>query len=201
MLSKTKMIRTKNVIFDHSKFYDFIELNLAHILALSIKSVVEVLDLSEMSLIFNEINEIEEFEKEIVVIKNLIELNKISSIRNTTSESIEKENLNETRTLMSISEATLKATSKRIIVQQKNSDPMSNPETPNSIRRFRRAPNSDVSSDAIVMNTRSRRQTYAAAMNNFSDFAFFYSAFVMRLIKSEIDSKIRLHRDSFPIKP
>ena len=201
MPNKTKTIKTKNVIFDHSKFYNFIELNLTHILTLSIKSIVEMLNLSEMSLIFSEINETEKFEKKIVVIENLIELNEISSIKNTTSESIEKKNLNKTRTLMSISETTSEATPKRIIVQEENPDTMFNPEAPNSIRRFRRASNSDVSSDAIAMNIKSQRQAYAAAMSNFSDFAFFYSAFAMGLIKSEIDSKIRLHRDSFSIEP
>ena len=63
MPNKTKIIKTKNVIFDHSKFYDFIELNLVHILVLSIKSIVEMLNLSKMSLIFSEINETEKFEK------------------------------------------------------------------------------------------------------------------------------------------
>ena len=63
MLNKTKMIKTKNVIFNYSKFYDFIELNLAHILIFSIKSIVEMLNLSKMSLIFSEINETEKFEK------------------------------------------------------------------------------------------------------------------------------------------
>ena len=70
---------------------------------------------------------------------------------------------------------------------------MFNSEAPNSIKKFRKVFNSDVSSDAIVMNIKFRKQTYAIVMNNFSDFAFFYSAFAMKLIKSKIDSKICLH--------
>ena len=77
---------------------------------------------------------------------------------------------------------------------------MFNSKTSNSIKKFKKAFNSDVSSNAIAMNTKSRRQTYAVVMNNFSNFAFFYSAFAMKLIKSKIDSKIRLHRNSFSIE-
>ena len=93
MLSKTKMIKTKNVIFDHSKFYDFIELNLIHILIFSIKSIVEMLNLSKMQLIFNKIEKFEKFEKNFIFIENIEQLNEISSIKNIITKSIEKKNL------------------------------------------------------------------------------------------------------------
>ena len=109
------MIKTKNVIFDYSKFYDFIELNLIHILILSIKSIVEILNLSKMQLTFDKIEKFEKFEKKFIFIKNVEQLNKISSIKNTTTKSIEKKNLKKTRTLMLIFEITSKITSKRIV--------------------------------------------------------------------------------------
>ena len=116
MLSKAKMIKTKNVIFDHSKFYDFIELNLIHILIFLIKSIVEMLNLSKMQLTFNEIEKFEKFEKNFIFIKNVEQLNEISSIKNIITKSIEKKNLKKTRTLMSIFEITSKTTSKRIVI-------------------------------------------------------------------------------------
>ena len=57
-----------------------------------------------------------------------------------------------------------------------------------------------MSSDAIAMNIKFRKQIYAIIMNICSDFAFFHSAFAVKLIKSKIDSKIRLHKDSFLIE-
>ena len=92
MLSKAKMIKTKNVIFDHSKFYDFIELNLIYILVFSIKLIVEILDLSKMQLTFNEVEKFEKFEKNFIFIENVEQLKEISSIKNITTKLIEKKN-------------------------------------------------------------------------------------------------------------
>ena len=200
MLSKTKMIKTKNVIFDHSKFYDFIKLNLIHILIFSIKSIVEMLNLSKMSLIFNEIKKFEKFEKNFVFIENVEQLNEISSIKNTINESIKKRNLKKTRTLMLIFEITSKITSKRIMIQKKNFDFIFNSKTSNSIKKFRKIINFKMLSNAIIMNIKFQKQTYVIIINNFFDFAFFHSTFVVKLIKSKIDSKIRLHKNSFSIE-
>ena len=110
------MIRTKNVIFDHLKFYDFIELNLVHMLVLSIKLIIEILNLLKMQLTFNEIEKFEKFEKNFIFIENVEQLNEISSIKNTITKSIEKKNLKTTRTLMLIFEITSKITSKRTVI-------------------------------------------------------------------------------------
>ena len=200
MLSKTKMIKTKNVIFDHSKFYDFIELNLIHILVFSIKSIVEMLNLSKMQLTFNEVEKFEKFEKNFIFIENVEQLNKISSIKNIITKSIEKKNLKKTRTLMSIFKITSKITSKRAVIQKKNSDFIFIQKTSNSIKKFRKAINSEMSSNAIAINIKFRKQIYVIIMNTFFDFAFFHSAFAVKLIKSEIDSKIRLHKNSLSIE-
>ena len=194
------MIKTKNVIFDHSKFYDFIELNLVHILAFSIKSIVEMLDLSKMQLTFNEIEKFEKFEKNFIFIENVEQLNEISSIKNITTKSIEKKNLKKTQRLMLISEITSKITSKRIVIQKKSSDFIFIQKTSNSIKKFRKIINSEMSSNAIAMNIKFQKQTYVIIMNIFFDFAFFHSAFVVKLIKSKIDSKIHLHKNSFSIE-
>ena len=148
------MIKTKNVIFDHSKFYDFIELNLIHILIFSIKSIVEMLNLSKMQLTFNEIEKFEKFEKNFIFIENVEQLNEISSIKNITTKSIEKKNLKKTQRLMLISEITSKITSKRIVIQKKSSDFIFIQKTSNSIKKFRKTINFEMSSIAIAMNIR-----------------------------------------------
>ena len=157
MLSKTKMIKTKNVIFDHSKFYDFIKLNLIHILVFSIKSIVEMLNLSKMQLTFNKIEKFEKFEKNFIFIENVEQLNEISSIKNITTKSIEKKNLKKTQRLMLISEITSKITSKRIVIQKKSSDFIFIQKTSNSIKKFRKIINFEMSLNAIVMNTKFRK--------------------------------------------
>lgn len=70
------MIKIRNVVFDYTKFYDFIELNLIHILFLLIKLIVEILDFFEMQLIFNKINKLKIIEKNYRIIEILNDLTK-----------------------------------------------------------------------------------------------------------------------------
>ena len=63
IFSKKRIIKTKNVIFDHSKFYNHIKINLVQILAQSIESVVKMLNFSKMQLTFNQITELDKSEK------------------------------------------------------------------------------------------------------------------------------------------
>ena len=51
------------MIFNHLKFYDFIELNLVHILVFLIKSIIKMLNLLKMQLTFNKIEKFEKFKK------------------------------------------------------------------------------------------------------------------------------------------
>ena len=101
---------------------------------------------------------------------------------------------------MLISEITSKITLKRIVIQKKNSDFIFIQKTSNSIKKFRKIINFEISSNAIVMNIKFRKQIYVIIMNIFFDFAFFHSAFAVKLIKSKINSKIRLHKNLFSIE-
>lgn len=195
MFSKKRIIKTQNVIFDHTKFYDPNELNLAHILAQPIKTIVKVLDLPEMQLTSNEIAKIENFEKIIAFFAILNELAEISSIRNITIKSIEKKALIKIRALMSTSAATSTATPERTLVSEESPDFISASKLSNLIRRPRR-PVSQVLSDVIAINTKSKKQAYATAIAASSDLTPYYSAFSVGLIRPKIASKICLHRDS-----
>ena len=68
------------------------------------------------------------------------------------------------------------------------------------IKKFRKTINFEISSNAIAMNIKFQKQTYVIIMNIFFNFAFFYLAFAVKLIKLKIDSKIRLYKNSFSIE-
>ena len=123
----------------------------------------------------------------------------ISSIAGTVFESIEKKTSIKKRQLMSIFAVTPRITPESAMISEANFDPTFVPKAPNSNRRTRR-PVSKVSDNAIAMNTRSRKQAYAAALKKMTDFSSYYSAFAVRLIRPDFEPKIRLHRDSLPIE-
>ena len=73
-------------------------------------------------------------------------------------------------------------------------------KTSNLIKKFRKIVNFEMSSNAIVMNIKFQKQTYIIIINIFFEFAFFYSAFAVKLIGFKLDSKINLHKNSFLIE-
>lgn len=77
-------------------------------------------------------------------------------------------------------------------VSEGNLDPTFISKAPNPNRRAHR-PVPEIPDDAIAMNTRSRRQAYAAALEKVIDFSLFYSAFAVGLIWPNIEQKNRLH--------
>lgn len=90
--------------------------------------------------------------------------------------------------------ATSDTTPEPTSISEGNPDSTSIPEAPNSNRRARR-PVPEIPDDAIVMNIRSRRQAYAAALEKVTDFFLFFLAFAVELIRPDIAQKNRLHRD------
>ena len=190
------MIKTKNVIFDHTRFYDPKELNLAHLLTVSISIIVEVVEFSEnlFSIISesivekdaDDIFEIEENQK----VEEFADAPEISkNAKNADSAenpSISEQNFEKgseiTQTLIS------KATSDRItnfdlaqngqIVSEATSNAFSNQSSDQTLasnRRRRRI--TEALSDSIVMNTRFRKQIYAVAFITITDLIFYFSAF------------------------
>ena len=150
-----------------------------------------------MLLTFSEFAKTEEFKETNAAFADLNESAEISSIRDTSFEPTKEEAQEETRTLMSTSEATPAATFERATISEKNPASISVTETSNPIKRIRR-PAQEV---AIAMNTRSRRQAYAKAIAMSSDLTLYYLALSVGLIRPEIDSRNRLYRDSLPPKP
>lgn len=152
-----------------------------------------------MQLIFNKSAETEDFEITSAAINDQNESSQISSMKNNTSELIEKKTSIKERQLMPTFVVTPKITSELAAISETNSDPTSVPKALNPIRRGRR-PISPIPKDAIAMSTRSRKQTYAAALKKVIDFSLYYSAFAVGLIRSDFESKICLHRDSLSIE-
>lgn len=164
-----------------------------------IESIIEVLDLPEMQLISSEFAETEEFEKTNAAFVDLDESAEITPIRDTSSEPIEEEAQEQTRALIPTPEATPAATSERAATSKENPAFISVTKTLNSIRRTRRLAPEVPSNDSD--DTRSRRQAYATAIATSSDLTPYYSAFSEGLIRPEIDSKVRLHKNSLSPKP
>ena len=123
----------------------------------------------------------------------------ILSIAGTAFEPIEKKTSIEKRQLMPTFAVTSRTTPESTMISEANFDPTSVPKALNSNRKARRSV-PKVSNDAIIMNTRSRRQAYATALKKMTDFSSYYSAFAVKLIRPDFEPKIRLHRDSLLIE-
>lgn len=65
-----KIIKTKDVIFTHSKFYDLIELNLVYLLTILVKLVIKILDFLKTKLISNQYNLKNEYNNATLIIEN-----------------------------------------------------------------------------------------------------------------------------------
>lgn len=220
VLSRNKMIRTKDVIFDHTRFYDPEELNLAHLLTVPISTIVEVVEFSKnLPSTFNEsiveenADDIFETEKN-QKIEDFADAPEISkNAKNADSAenpSISEQNFEKKPEIIQI--FTPKATS----------DFTTDPDlaqggqnvfeaTPNAFNNQSSdqllAPNRkrrriiEVSSDSIVMNTRFKKQVYAVVLIIITDLIPYFSVFVEGILQKQPGIKWRFHRDSLPAEP
>ena len=183
--SKKKIIKTKNVAFDHTKFYDSAEVDLSHFLAQPIESIVEVLKIPEMPPPSNDIVKEDEIDEIEPAIEDSNQSTNIPLISEKTSENLSK---NQAFAVMSTPEAT----------------PKRGINSGDSVSLNQKRHNSQIPADAIAMNTkfRTRRQAYATILGTIFDFIPYYSAFAVGLKKSENSkSTLRLHRDFLPVEP
>lgn len=176
VFSRRKIIKTRNVIFNHSKFYDSIELNLAYLLTLLVESIIEILNFSKTKLIFNQHNLKDEYDE---IIEEIKKSSKNSSIKNNESEFNEKK-----KSQLTIS--TFEFTFNRILTSNKNFTLTSNKKSRRII---------DVSLNVIIKNTRSRKQIYATILKSILNLLSYYSKFVVNLIFSKFETKARFYKN------
>ncbi len=172
ILSRMRVIRTKNVTFDENRFYDSTDLNLNHMLKTTVKDVIQVLKILETE--FQEMIIQEDFDIE----KNL---NKSENSKNDqTFDSSKQENsLNVVQ--MMISKSTFNKN-----VQDVN-------------RFFRSTRNRRVMKillDSVIMSTRSEKQIYATVLTSTFELESYYSVVFIELERrNQVKNSKRLHRD------
>ncbi len=177
ILSRMRVVRTRNVTFDENRFYDLTDLDRDHMLKTTIEDVIQVLEIFETE--FQEVIIQEDFDIE----ENL---DRSESSRNDqTFDSSKQEKFSNVVQMM-----TSKSTSNRD-VQDVN---QSSKSTRN--RRMMK-----VQLDSVIMSTRSRKQTYATALTSTLELESYYSAFFIELERSDqVKNSERLHRDSLSIE-
>ena len=218
--SRGKVIRTRDVTFDHTRFYDPKELDLAHLLTVPISTIVEVVELSEnlpsttsesiveedADDIFEteENQEVEEFADAPEIPKNAE--NADSAENPPISEQSFEKGPEITQTLTP--EATPDRTTDSDLAQGGQIVPEATPNAPSNQspdqalapnRRRRRI--TEAPPDSIAMNTRSRKQAYAVALTTTTDLIPYFSAFAEGTLQEQPGIKWRLHRDSLPAEP
>lgn len=90
IFNKERIIKTKSVIFNHTKFYYLVKINLFYFLTQLIKLIVKILKFLKMSTSFNDLMKKNKINKIEFVINNFDQLTNISSISEKISEKISK---------------------------------------------------------------------------------------------------------------
>jgi Reverse transcriptase (RNA-dependent DNA polymerase) len=187
--SQMRVIRTRDVTFDHSRFYDPAELDIGHSSAVSIEDIIEVLDMPAPS--YSSSRDITEEDD----LNDTIEVYSGPVGTAVAEEAREEEELSEEEPVQQM--ATPDPTPDR-----KTGHSTESAAETHAIRSAARQP-TEVPPDAVAMGTRSRRrQAYIAALSRAAELTPYYSAFSAGLQKTEIDTQNeRLHRDTLPPEP
>ena len=208
VLSKNRMIRTKNVFFDHTRFYDPKELNLAHLLTVPISIIVEVVELpknlpsiTSESIVEEDVDDIFETEKNQKVEKFAVASEIPKNAEN--ADSAENPPISEqsfekgseiTQTLTP--EATPDRTTDSDLAQGGQNVPEATPNAPSNQspdqllapnRRRRRI--IEAPPDSIAMNTRFRKQAYAVALTTITDLISYFSVFAEGTLQKQTGIK------------
>ncbi len=187
ILSRMRIIRIRDVIFDKANFYDLSQLDLSHILEIFIDDEVQMLKISETT--FGEVI-IEQKDDENIITNQL------------TSDSTIMKDASDLHTDMNDDST---ANAENLHIDMKKSVNNQNPQ----ILTSEMTPNRDVQStttapaDSVIMNTRSRsrRQTYVTALTSVDDLRPYYAAFSIDLQRPENLKVPKLHRDEISTKP
>jgi hypothetical protein len=194
-----RMIRTRDVIFDHTRFYDSTDIDLTSVL--SVKEMMKCLEMFES--IFVEI--VIEEENDLVDEINLeISTDLYINMKiNHSTEDVQKM-LNDVhtdvKTETSLTSELLSEPTEQITEIQSITENVQSTSEPFESSRSRREQRADPPADSMTMNTRSRKQTYAATLTIVSDLTSYYEAFIASMKRPSVE-KIRLHRDSLPEEP
>jgi hypothetical protein len=176
--SQIRVIRTKDVTFDHNRFYDPVELDIGHLLDMPAPSYAASDDI------------VEEDDP-----NDTIEVDSGPVSGSVTEATQEQEELSDEEPAQQM--ATPDPTPDREIGHDTDSA-----EEAHATRRTSRQP-AEIPPDAVAMGTRSRRrQAYSTALTRVTELTPYYSAFTTGLQRPELAVQDeRLHRDTLPPKP
>ncbi len=218
--SRMRIVRIRDVLFDKTLFYDFAKLDSRHLLIISVKETLEVIKISNntfFEMIIEKDDEtdqmIDHLEDESIesrFVKSAYQAEKafflhidMKNIYLLISEMIsdrdQRFNANtiDTMFLLQISlkiDEILNSVQNQSIL---NSSMWNESQSQSSIKSKKNKQSKVMSADAMIMNIRSRRQTYSAALTTIETLESFHAAFSIDLERSnQKKSQIpKLHRD------
>jgi hypothetical protein len=184
-----RVIRIRDVMFNHSRFFNPAELDISYISAVSIKNTIKVLDMPALFYAASrDIVEEDDPDDTIKVYSSPIG----ESMAEATPEE-EEESSDEEQTAQQMATPDLTP-------DRENGYSTDGAGETRATRRP--ASYAEVSSDAVAMGTRSRRrQAYSTALACTTELTLYYSAFSAGLQKAEFDVQNNcLYRDTLPPK-
>jgi hypothetical protein len=196
-----RIIRIRDVIFDKTLFYDLAKLDSKHLLIISVKNTLEILEVSN-NIFFEVIIEkndetdqmIDHLEDESIesrFVKSVYQAEKTFFLH------IDMKNI-----YLLILEMTSDR-DQRFNANTIGSSTEDGPQSQPSIKPKKGKQPRVVSADAVVMNIRSRRQTYSAALATVETLGSFHAVFSIDLERSnQKKSQIsKLHKDDLLVEP
>lgn len=204
--SRMRVVRTRDVTFDHSRFYDPTDLDLGNLLTVTVEEVIEVLELPETSTFVGVVIEENDEEDEALVDEASQQTSESEDVAQPVDQAKEDAFYTsmEAPQILTPEMTPNPETSPQVLASpgpvQSSSDSSSFNHGTVDARPRRGRLVVETPSDSVAMSTRSRRQAYAAALITTSELAPYYSAFAVGLERPEM-KKERLHRDSLPVEP
>ena len=186
-----RIIRTRDVAFDHSRFFDPAELDISQISGIRIEETIEVLDFPEPSWTTSDIIEEDDLYDTIEVYPGPVGGTTREATQAAQAAHAEESSDDEPAQQMATPDPT---------PERDTDNGTENAGESQTSRSLTQQP--EIPSDAVAMNTRSRRQqAHAAAMAETAELTPYFSAFGVGLQKAEFDVQNRLHRDTLPPEP
>ena len=209
--SRMKVIRTRDVMFDKTRFYEPNELDIGHLLNITVENVIQVLEVPETSFAgvmieqddeevgprldqtTNQPSETETSEKTMFPHTDMENNPHLP----TPEKTPERDGLE--KTLQSDVQISSEPDVQGMPGVQSTED---GPSQPRQSARPRRTPRVvETTDESIARNTRSRKQAYAIALASVSKLTPFHAAFSVGLERPQVGTLKKFHRDEIPVEP
>jgi hypothetical protein len=226
-----RVVRIKDVIFDKTRFYDLAKLDSKHLLIISVKETLEVIESSDnifFEMIIEKNDEIDQtidhLEDESIELRFEESANQTDSIEKASflhivmkniylfilemiSDRDQKEFNENTTDTMFFLQIDLKINEILDFIQNENQSKLDSSirnesQSQSFIKSKRDKQSMIMSADAMIMNIRSRKQTYSTALITIETLRSFHAAFSIDLERSkQKKSNIsKLHRDDLLVE-